>query len=250
MKKLFLVAMATSIGCGGGSSSNGGNGPVDPASLDFCLQWANEVCRLAYLCVDSASQDDAFHARFGSSMDNCWQGIEKLCTSNQTGAQTFGPSCGPGKTVNQASSTACTDNLASELCGDWKAAPAGQCEAVCGAATVPSDAGSHSDATSTTETGPAQDPSSGSVATATAYCTTAGNLDCDRSFECDPGGSATQFGNVAGCKGLISSLCNSGDPCPNGYDPTLGASCVAATKAATCQQLMGPAPAVCMSACQ
>jgi len=45
-----------------------GNGQVDPASLDFCLAWANGVCRLAYLCVDTASQDVAFHERYGTSI--------------------------------------------------------------------------------------------------------------------------------------------------------------------------------------
>jgi hypothetical protein len=91
--------------------------------------------------------------------------------------------------------------------------------------------------------------SSGSVATAAAYCATEGNLTCDRAFECDPAGSATQFGNVAGCKALFASICGSGDPCPNGYDQSSAAACVAATKAASCQALMGSPPAVCDAAC-
>jgi hypothetical protein len=206
---------------------------------DFCLQWANGVCRLAYLCVDAAAQDAAFHARYGTSTDNCWQGLEKLCTSNQT---TFGPSCGPGKMVNQAAATTCTDRVDTQSCVDWMATPAGGCENVCGAA-VTQDAGSGSD------TGAGSDAASGSLATATQFCNTEGALTCDRSFECDSAGSAMAFGNLAGCKGAIAALCSSGDPCPNGYNQTLASGCVAATRAATCQELMGPTPTVCTSAC-
>jgi hypothetical protein len=115
------------LACGGGS----GSGPTDPAASDFCLAYANGICRLAYICVDAADQDAAFHARYGASMDTCWMSINKLCASNQTGSNTFGPSCGAGKTLDQAASQTCIDDLFSMSCVDWKAAPAGGCEGVC-----------------------------------------------------------------------------------------------------------------------
>ena len=43
MYKLGLVSLMMVASCGGGSSA-----PVDPASLDACLAWANGVCRMAY----------------------------------------------------------------------------------------------------------------------------------------------------------------------------------------------------------
>lgn len=128
MRKLILAGLAMFLACGGGS----GGGPVDPAARDFCLEYSNGVCRLAYICVDAAAQDAAFHARYGASMDTCWMAINKLCVSNQTGSNTFGPSCGPGKTVNQASATTCNDDLFSTSCVDWTTAQAGAgCEEVC-----------------------------------------------------------------------------------------------------------------------
>ena len=241
-RNLVVAGAMAMMACGGGSPS-GGTAAVDPASLDFCIHWGNAVCRLAYLCVSAASQDAAFHARYGSSMDDCWQGLQKICTSNQTGAQTFGPSCGPGKVVNQTTAMTCTDNLDSESCVDWMNAQAGNCNGVCAAGSVGSvpDGGAASDGSSSQGTG--------SVATPTAFCNTESNLNCDRAFECDPAGAALAFGNLAGCKGLTATLCGSGDPCPNGFDANFAAGCVAATKAATCQELMGRTPAVCTSAC-
>jgi hypothetical protein len=247
MRTLALAAAMSMTGCGGGSSNNNGTGAVDPASLDFCIHWANGVCRLAYLCVDASSQDATFHARYGTGMDSCWQGLQKLCTSNQTGAQTFGPSCGPGKVVNQALSMACTDDLDSQSCNTWMSAQAGNCGGVCASGTSVQDGGAALDAPLGNDVG---SPSgTGSVATATAFCNTEGSLNCDRAFECEPAKAASTFGNIAGCKNLLASLCASGDPCPSGFDPNLASACVAATKAATCQELMGTPPAVCTSAC-
>ena len=245
-------AMAMMGACGGGSPS-GGTAAVDPESLDFCIHWGNAVCRLAYLCVNTASQDAAFHARYGSSMDDCWQGLQKVCTSNQAGAQTFGPSCGPGKVVNQTTAMTCTDNLESESCADWMNAQAGNCNGVCAAGSAGSvvpDGGAPSDGSSVVRTDSGSSQGTGSVATATAFCNTESNLNCDRAFECDPAGAALAFGNLAGCKGLAAALCASGDPCPNGFDANLASACVAATKAATCQELMGPTPAICTSVCK
>jgi hypothetical protein len=249
MRNLVFASVTMILGCGGAGATSSNAGPVDPAALDFCLAWANGVCRLAYLCVDTAAQDAAFRTRYGTGMDNCWQGLQKLCTSNQTGSQTFGPSCGPGKTVNQSSSKTCTDSLSSQSCVTWRAAQAGGCEDVCGAAGQ-ADAGSGSDAQAGADTGAESDSATGSVATATDYCNTEGNLACDRSFECDSAGAAAQFGNLAGCKAFISSRCGLGNACPNGYNQSLGTACVAATRAATCQDLMKPRPAVCAMACQ
>jgi hypothetical protein len=249
MRKLALVSLLMLVGCGGGSSGSKDTGPVDPDSLDFCLQWANGVCRLAYLCTDAAAQDATFHARFGASMDDCWEGLERRCTSNQTGSQAFGPSCGPSKTVNDAAAQTCNDGLDSQSCTTWTAAPAGPCDAVCSATasggTSSGGTGSGGAGSGGTGTGGA---GNGSIATASQYCATSGNLSCDRYFECDAATAAATFGNLAGCRSLIASSC-SDNPCPTSYDPALGASCIAAAKAATCAELMGPAPTVCTSAC-
>jgi hypothetical protein len=69
MGKPRLTALVILAGCGGGSG-----GQVDPASEDACLRWANGVCRLAYLCVDTAARDAAFFALYGPDSDNCFQG--------------------------------------------------------------------------------------------------------------------------------------------------------------------------------
>ena len=232
MRKLVLVPLLLAAGCGGGSAS----GTVDPASEDFCLHWANAVCRLAYLCVDATSQDAAFRALYGTGTDTCWSGLEKRCTTNQTGSQAFGPSCGPGKKVNQTASQTCTDTLDTQSCVDWTAAPSGGCDSVCGAAA-------------TSDAGVATDTSSGSLATPSDFCSTDWNLTCDRLFECDAASSASTFGNLAGCKALTPSLCT-GNPCPNGYSQANATACIAATKAASCQDLLNSAtPTVCTSAC-
>jgi hypothetical protein len=126
MRKAKLMMLAILAGCGGGSG-----GQVDPASEDACLRWANGVCRLAYLCVDSAARDAAFLALYGPDSDNCFQGLLGRCTSNQSVGNAFGPSCGPGKTVNQSALQTCDDNLMSLSCVDWGAAPAGGCEGIC-----------------------------------------------------------------------------------------------------------------------
>jgi hypothetical protein len=255
MRKLVLAGVIVILSCSGGSSSKDG-GPVDPGALDFCLDYANSVCRLAYLCTDTAAQDATFHARYGASMDDCWQGIEKLCTSNQSGSTAFGPSCGPGKKVNDAAATVCADSLLSTTCTEWTATPSGAaCQSVCSTATTGTGGtntgtGGTNTGTGGTNTGTGgTSTGNGSVATPLAFCTTGGNLQCERAFECDPAGSASTFGNVAGCKALFDATCPDAS-CPMSFSATLAASCIAAMKAATCQELMGPTPTVCESACQ
>jgi len=261
MRKLYLggvVAMSVfAAGCSG-SSSDQAKATVDPASEDFCLHWANDVCRLAYQCVGAQAQDGAFHTRYGKSSDDCWQSVEKYCTSNQSGSQTFGPSCGPGKKVNSNAASACTDGLESTACAAWTVAPAGACDGVCstasntgagGAGGGSPGAGGMSSGGAGTSSGGAG-TSSGSVATTTEFCNTEFGAECDRTFECDPTKGATQFGTLAGCHAAVAALCASENPCPASYDASLGAGCVAATKTATCEQLMGDAPAICTSACQ
>ena len=142
MRRLALLGFVAFLGCG---SSGGGGGAVDPGALDACLAWANGVCRLAYLCVDPANQDAAFHARYGSSDQTCFDALMKRCQSNQTGSGAFGPSCGPGKVVNQSAVTTCQGTLDSLACTDWTAMPSGGCEGICGASSTP-DAGSGADA--------------------------------------------------------------------------------------------------------
>ncbi|HYJ07670.1 MAG TPA: hypothetical protein VEX18_01640 [Polyangiaceae bacterium] len=262
MRLVTLVGMVFVWGCG---SSNKAAEKVDPASQDFCLDYANSVCRLAYLCSDASTQDDAFHARYGSSLDDCWQGIEKLCTSNQSGSTVFGPSCGPGKTVN-ASAMSCIDGLETQTCVEWMTTPAGTgCQGVCSAAGQGGTtgnggsngsgtggggtAGNSSGGTSNGGTS-SGGTSSGPVSTATAFCTVGGELQCERSFECDPEDSAATFGNLAGCKALIQAACTAEDPCPVSFDASLASACIAAIETATCTELMGPAPEICTSACE
>jgi hypothetical protein len=239
MRKCVVVSWMVLLGCGGGSSS----APVDPASLDACLAWANGVCRLAYLCVDTAAQDAAFHARYGTGTDTCWEGLAKRCESNQAASGAFGPSCGPGKTVNQAALTLCQDDLESMTCADWTAAPAGGCESICGVTSSSPDAGTKKD------TG----AGSGSVATQTEFCSSYGNLVCDRGFECDPAGSADTFGNIDGCRGLVTYACTSSGSsyCPGGYSSSLASACLADVRAASCTTVLGEtAPPNCTSACK
>ena len=238
MRKPVFVFLMLVFGCGGGSSA-----PVDPASLDACLAWANGVCRLAYLCVDSASQDAAFHAQYGSSNDTCWEGLAKRCQTNQPPSSAFGPSCGPGKTVNQTALTLCQDDLQSMACTEWQAMPAGNCQSICGGGSSSPDAGAKKDTGS----------SGGSVATQAEFCSASGNLSCDRSFECDPTGSSSLFTNVADCKSFIGAVCASSGSsfCPGGYSSSLAATCLADVRAASCTVVLGDtSPASCDSACK
>jgi hypothetical protein len=239
MRKQVLVSLMLLLGCGG----SGSNAPVDPASLDACLAWANGVCRLAYLCVDTTAQDAAFHALYGTGTDTCWEGLAKRCESNQPATGAFGPSCGPGKAVNQATLTLCQDDLQSMTCTEWTAAPAGGCESICSGTSSSPDAGTKKD----TGTG------SGTVATQAEFCTASGNLACDRSFECDPAGSAGTFGNIAGCKGLITYACASSGSsyCPGGYSASLAASCLTDLRAASCTAVLASTtPPTCDDACK
>src|SRR5262245_25621215 len=100
MRKLGLAWLVLGLGLGCSSSSDKGSAAVDPAAGEFCLDWANDVCRLAYLCVATTAQDAAFHARYGASQADCWEPLAKRCLSNQSGSDAFGPSCGPGKKLN------------------------------------------------------------------------------------------------------------------------------------------------------
>ena len=253
-----VVLLGFALGC---SSSDQGSAAVDPAAADFCLHWANDVCRLAYLCVDAGAQDSTFHSRYGQSLDDCWQSVEKHCTSNQSGSQTFGPSCGAGKKVNADVASVCTDSLEAASCAVWTAAPAGACDAVCstgssmGVAGGPG-AGSGGAGTAGTSSGGAGSGSGGSgagngaLATAREFCTAQQSVMCDRIFECTPAESAADYGTVADCKTKWASLCASTTVCTKSYDASKASACVAATKAATCAQLMGDPPEVCTSSCQ
>ena len=265
MRSFYLAGVALLLGC----SSDKGSAAVDPASEDFCLKWANDVCRLAYLCVDTGAQDAAFHSRYGASQDDCWQSVEKHCTSNQSGSQAFGPSCGPGKQVNDALANACTDGLESESCTVWTAAPAGPCGSVCsntgntggaasgtagtGAAGLAAGGSSAAGAggVSTGGSGTSMGGSStstGPVTTSRQFCDVEQSVQCDRIFECQPQ-IAALLGTLADCKAAAASDCASGEFCPGGYDASKGASCVTATKNATCDQLLGNPPEACTAAC-
>jgi hypothetical protein len=235
MHKLGLVSTLMIVGCGGGGGSSA---PVDPASLDACLAWTNGVCRMAYLCVDTAAQDAAFQALYGNGSDTCYDVLPKRCESNQPAGNTFGPSCGPGKIVNQAALATCTANLDSMSCTEWTTAPTGGCENICGGTSSSPDAGAKLDAGSIPDAGTS---GNGSVATQTDFCSASGSLACDRGFECDPAGSAGTFGSVAGCKGLIAYACASGGStyCPNGYTPSLAPTCLADMGSAPCSLVTG-----------
>jgi len=260
MRKLNLggaavVVLACALGCGG-SGSDRGSGTVDPASQDFCLHWANDVCRLAYLCVDAGAQDSAFHSRYGQSLDDCWQSVEKYCTSNQSGGQTFGPSCGAGKKVSTDLANLCTDSLEAETCASWTVAPAGACDAVCSAAGNTGVAGAPGIVSGGAGTGAggmgsgSGGTSNGALATAGEFCTTQQTVLCERIFECLPARGAADYGTLADCKTQVVSICSSASFCTMSYDASKARLCVAAAKAATCEQLMGAPPEVCTSACQ
>jgi hypothetical protein len=258
MRKFYAACVVLALGCSS-SGSNPGNGAVDPASLDFCLEWANGVCRLAYLCVDAGAQDSAFHSRYGSSKDDCWQSVEKYCTSNQTGSQTFGPSCGAGKEVNDDLASACTESLETATCADWTAAPAGTCGSVCnvarngGAGGSPGAGGSGSGGTGTGAAGMSSGgsgASTGSLSTPSEFCIAAQSATCDRIFECNAAAAAALFGTVADCKTTTTAECTTRDLCLGGYDATKAAGCMSELKGQTCQQLQGEVPAVCSEACK
>jgi len=259
MLKLCLAGVVLLLGC---SSDKGSAAPVDPASEDFCLHWANAVCRLAHQCVDAGAQDAAFHARYGANMGDCWQSIEPLCTSNQSGSQTFGPSCGPGKKVNDALANACTDALESESCALWTATPDGPCDSVCSTSSNPGAAGGPSTGTGGSggtgsgvggsggvSTGSAgSGTSTGPVTTSLQFCNVFQSLQCDRLFECEPGVAMLGI-TLASCKTAATNDCASSEPCPGGYDAAKGAGCVTAAKNATCDELTGDPPEICTSAC-
>lgn len=265
MRSFYLFGVVLLLGC----SSDKGSAAVDPASEDFCLKWANDVCRLAYLCVDAGAQDAAFHSRYGASQDDCWQSVEKHCTSNQSGSSAFGPSCGPGKKVNDALANACTDGLESESCALWTPAPAGPCESVCsttgntGSAGGPAtgsggtgaggsgaggSGGVHTSTGGSGTSAGASNTSTGPVTTSRQFCDVEQSLQCDRIFECEPQ-LAALLGTLADCKAAAASDCANGEYCPGGYDATKGPGCVTATKTATCAQLEGDPPEICTSAC-
>ncbi|HEY0469488.1 MAG TPA: hypothetical protein VGC79_35105 [Polyangiaceae bacterium] len=249
MRTFILTSVVLALGCSSSGSDKSGTAAVDPAAEDFCLHWANGVCRLAYQCVDPGAQDAAFHSRYGASQEDCWQSVEKYCTSNQTGSGSFGPSCGPGKKVNDALSSACTDGLEAESCSAWTALPAGPCDTVCSSASNTGGAGGAGSGGAGPGSGGGS-ANTGSLATAADFCLAEESVQCERAFECQPTAAAAVYGTVAGCKAAVASECASGGFCTGGYDASKAAGCVAAAKTATCAQLMGDAPEVCTSACK
>src|SRR5262245_48540621 len=130
MRRMALLALVAIGGCGGGKG-----GMVDPGALDACLVWTNGICDYAFTCVDASAQDAAFKARYGTSKDNCLDKMLARCQSNQTG-DVFGPSCGPGKVVNQTAVEACRDAFIGLACVDWMPAPTQGCESICGASAA------------------------------------------------------------------------------------------------------------------
>lgn len=265
MRKLGAAGLVLGLALGCSSSSDKGSTAVDPAAEDFCLQWANDVCRLAYLCVDASAQDAAFHSRYGASKDDCWQGLEPRCKSNQSGSSAFGPSCGPGKKVNTDLASACTQSLELETCSVWMLAPAGACELACtsmnaggGAGNVGGfgNAGGLGNVGGLGNLGGAGNSpgaggagtTSGSYSTSREFCDAEQSVLCDRIFECKPT-EAAQLGTLADCKASVMQDCAQFELCPTGYDASKAAGCIAATKAATCAELSGDPPEVCTSAC-
>jgi len=252
---VLVAAAVLALGCSSDSGSDKSNATVDPAVEDFCLHWANSVCRLAYLCTtDPSQQDAAFHARYGASQDDCWQSVEKYCTSNQTGSAAFGPSCGPGKQVNAAAATACTDGIDSSSCTDWKAQPGGDCAAVCGVASNPGaggapGAGGSGAAGAGTAGASSGGSGTGSLATAREFCDAEQSALCDRIFECKPESGAATFGTLSGCKAAAASDCETTTHCVNGYAAASGSSCVTAIQTLSCADLMTE-PDSCAAACQ
>ena len=201
MRALTFASVMVVVGCGGGGSNKAAE-QVDPASQDFCLDYANSVCRSAYLCTDAAAQDAAFHARYGSSADECWQGVEKVCTTNQSGSSAIGPSCGPGKTPN-ASAMTCTDGLQTQSCVEWLATPAGTgCQGACSAASAGGTAGTAGG--TGTGAGGSGGTSSGGTATtggSGGQVTTAGSTSGGTGGTGGSGGAGGSGGGAAGTGG-------------------------------------------------
>jgi hypothetical protein len=121
---LSLLGLTVLVACGGGPARND-----DPAVLDACLEWSNEVCHLAAACVEPADWDSGIRARFGSSADDCYVKLLNRCQTNQT-SNPFGPSCGPGKVVDQAALDACVFDVYNVLCNTWTP-DVGDCQDVC-----------------------------------------------------------------------------------------------------------------------
>lgn len=255
MSKLIwaVVGVVSVLGCS--STDKGSAGPVDPAAQDFCLHWANEVCGLAYQCTAATAQDAAFHSRYGKSEDDCWEGLDKLCESNQTGSQTFGPSCGPGKKVNTTLSDGCFAGLDAQTCSVWSSAQDGPCDFVCDAPTNPGTGaggagnGAGGGGAGTPGTPSAGATSTGSLSTVYDFCVQFQNVGCEREFECDPTGAMMAFASVAECKSSVPTFCSSVAACPGGYDANSAPGCLAAAKTATCAELNGDPPAVCTATC-
>jgi hypothetical protein len=220
MRKVVLAGLIAVAGCGSGK--NDGSTMIDPAAQGACLDWANGVCRLAYLCVDEASRDAAFQARFGTDSEACWMGLLNRCQSNQAGATAFGPSCGPGKTVNQAAAATCRTDLETLACTDWLVTPAGNCGGICTMTTGTPDGGG------------------GTVTTAIEYCQQSTALLCDRVGECDPT-SLDPLGGVAGCKAFFLVLCDDPGLCPGGFNAGPVPACLNEIRAATCTVINDPA---------
>ena len=217
MRKIVLAGLIAVAGCGG---KNDGSGTVDPASQSACLDWANGVCRLAYLCVDEASRNADFQSRFGADMEACWMGLLNRCLSNQSASSAFGPSCGPGKVVNQSAVTACRDDLDTLLCADWLVNQAGNCSNLCTMATSTPDGGTSG-------------PDGGGASTEAEYCLLTTALLCDRFGECDPA-SLVPLGGVAGCKAFFVDLCGEPGLCPGGFNPSPVPACLNEIRAASC----------------
>jgi len=266
MRKLGVVGLVLGLALGCSSSSDKGSAAVDPAAEDFCLKWANDVCRLAYLCVDAGAQDAAFHSRYGASKDNCWEGLEPRCKSNQSGSSAFGPSCGPGKKVNTDLASACTESLELETCAVWTVAPAGACDLACTTVNAGAGAGNaggfgnvggFASVAGFGNTGGAGNApgaggsgtSTGALSTSRQFCEVEQSALCDRLFECKPTEAAAALGTLAGCKTSALQDCAAFEFCPAGYDASKGPSCVTFTKTATCAELSNGMPEVCSSAC-
>ena len=260
MRKLYSVGIlgvaALLLGCSSDGSSKQNAGTVAPASLDFCIDWANDVCRLAYLCVDPSDQSSDFKSHFGSTTEACQQNLLSQCTSSSS---SFGPSCGGGKVADPDLAGLCTELLESEPCSTWTSVPAGPCNTVCGNGTNPGGVGGAGGATGNPGSGssgaPASSagaPATGSLATSLDFCVALENVGCDRIFACEPDVAAAALGSVAACKTSLDATCASAEPCPGHYDASQAPACIAAAMTASCAELMSSdgEPAVCNSACE
>jgi hypothetical protein len=242
MRRWVVLALIAVSGCGGDGSKSGG--AVDPASLDACLAWSNGVCRLAFLCVDTPARDAVFLGRYGADTDACFNKLMARCQANQSG-DVFGPSCGPGKVVNQAALQICQDDLDTLLCTDWTASQAGNCLGICGGSSGnPGTGGGMGGAAGGGGGGAGGGGGSGSVSNPADYCLTGGYLTCDRGVACDP-----STGPVDGCRAFFELLCP-GATCSSTFNQQAAASCIAALQTASCDVILnGPNPAVCDTVC-